>query len=810
MPSHQPDTRYFTPLRRVGGLEQTERGVLVEIDHELLRVDCVRADILRLKISRGRRFDEAPTHAVCADLGGPPPAFTVEQDDREIRLRTAQITLAIGRDPFRLDARRADGGLIFESADGPDGLPQPYAALNDAFVVRRRCRTEDAFLGLGEKTGRLNRKGRDFTLWNTDVLNPTSAGEFTAGRSGDDPRADQTSTAFDPYYISIPFFSHLAHESGAAAGFFFDNSYRAHVDFTDGAGYQIHFQGGQYTEYLFAGPGLPAILEGYTWLTGRMPPPPLWALGYHQCRWHPYTQATFEQLARRMRESGVPCDTLWLDIDYMDGYRVFTWNTEAFPDPAGMLARLREQGFRTITIIDPGVKYEPGYAVFDQAVARDVLCKTEGGDLYIGQVWPGKTAFPDFATPEGRAWWGELNAAHVQSGLAGIWNDMNEPATGDIPPDTMRFSQGREPHGRYHNQYALLMAMGTVEGLRQAMPDLRTFVLSRAGFAGIQRYAANWMGDNLSRWDHLWMSVPMALGLGLSGQPFVGADIGGFGASADGELLARWAQCGALTAFCRNHAMAGSADQYPWSFGAAVEELVRQAMRLRYRLLPYLYTAFIHAAETGEPVQQPLVFAFQADRTGRDIDDQYLLGRQILVAPVSTPGATARQVYLPAGAWYDWYTGERLAGGRFILAPTPMDHIPLYARGGAVIPMWPEAPASTMGYAPDPVELHIFAPADDGSYHSSLHEDDGLTFAFQRGAFYRTHFTLTRTGDRLELAASVTGDGYPEFARRSFTLIFHGAAPELITVDGREVAGAGGRFVVPNGGAGFQVVARRG
>ena len=312
-----------------------------------------------------------------------------------------------------------------------------------------------------------------------------------------------------------------------------------------------------------------------------------------------------------------------------------------------MLKRLADKGFRTITIIDPGVKHDPGYGVFDQAVEREVLCRTEGGDIYIGQVWPGNTAFPDFATQEAREWWGELNAAHVESGLAGIWNDMNEPATGNIDPRAMRFNRGRDSHERYHNQYALLMAMGTTQGLLAAMPDKRTFVLSRAGFAGIQRYAANWMGDNLSRWDHLWVSIPMGTGLGLSGQAFVGADIGGFAGNSNAELYLRWMQYGALTPFCRNHSEIGNVDQYAWSWGDVVQAIVREALRLRYRLMPYIYAAFLAASETGAPVQRPLVFDHQDDPMVRDLDDEYLFGRDLLVAPVLEPGQTSRQVYLP-------------------------------------------------------------------------------------------------------------------------------------------------------------------
>jgi alpha-glucosidase len=494
---------------------------------------------------------------------------------------------------------------------------------------------------------------------------------------------------------------------------------------------------------------------------------------------------------------------VWLDIEYMDGYRVFTWNTDRFPDPPGMLKRLDEQGFRVITIIDPGVKFEPGYWVFDQAVEREVLCRTEGDDLYIGQVWPGNTAFPDFVTDRARTWWGELNAAHVLSGLAGIWNDMNEPSTGNIDPKPMRFGRGEYSHERYHNQYALLMAMATTAGLLDAMPERRTFVLSRAGFAGIQRYAANWMGDNLSRWDHLRLSIAMGSGFGISGQAFVGADIGGFQGSSNAELFLRWMQYGTLTPFCRNHSEIGNVDQYAWAFGDVIQDLVRTAIKLRYRLLPYLYACFLRASDTGEPVQRPLIFDHQYDATVRDIDDQYLLGPDLLVAPVVGPGITARQVYLPTGDWYDWHTGELVAGRQFLTVATPMDRIPIYARGGAVVPMWPEAPDSTDGYQPLVIELHVFVPASDGVYQSMLQEDDGLTFAALQGSRYRTTFIIERAGAELKVNAVVSGNGYPEFARELFLLVLHGAVPDEASLDNTVIVGTAGRFEVPNRGAGF-------
>ena len=395
---------------------------------------------------------------------------------------------------------------------------------------------------------------------------------------------------------------------------------------------------------------------------------------------------------------------------------------------------------------------------------------------------------------------GELNAAHVRSGLAGIWNDMNEPATGTISPLAMRFDKGRSSHERYRNQYALLMAMGTRAGLLASMPELRTFILSRSGFAGIQRYAANWMGDNLSRWDHLQVAITMGSGFGVSGQPFVGADVGGFHGHCDAELFVRWMQLGTLTPFCRNHSEIDNVDQYAWSWGEAVLELAREAVRLRYRLLPYLYAAFVTAAETGAPVQRPLVFDHQYDGTVRDLDDEYLLGGDLLVAPVTAAGMTARQVYLPAGEWFDWHTDERHEGRRFLVATTPMDRIPLYARAGAVVPMWAHAPASTSGHHPAVVELHVFVPAGDGEHTSWLVEDDGLTFGAESGACLRTTFTLSRTGSQVRLSSRVEGDGYAEFAREAFHVVLHGATPARVRLEGTEVDGGSGRFAVPNTG----------
>jgi len=766
---------YFQCL---GVAERRANGFEAPLEHERLRVEVLDARILRVSISRAGRFDPAPSVSVCRSFDvDAPVAFALEQDGEQIRLSTETLRVTATRQPFALRAERADGSLLFETAlDPKTGESRAYGERNNRFVLHRNHRMEDAFYGLGEKSGSFNRIGRDFTLWNTDVMNGGATEEFTRDRPPADPRSDNLSTEFDPYYISIPFFYHHPADSVAMSGHFIDNPWRGHFDFPHHGAHRMSFVGGHYCEYIFAEPGMPEILRDYTALTGRMAMPPLWALGHHQCRWYDYQQADVLKLARTYREKNIPCDVIWLDIDYMDGFRVFTWDAEKFPDPAALIRELRAMGFRVITIIDPGVKHERGNPLFEEGLAKRLFCENTIGTPFVGEVWPGKTVFPDFSLPETRAWWGELNAEHVKSGIAGIWNDMNEPATAEPGVEDMRFGHGVHDHARCHNEYATLMAMGTVEGLRETMPGLRTFVLSRAGSPGIQRYAANWMGDNISTWEHLGMSIPMALGLGISGQPFVGADVGGFGRHCHGELLARWYQCAAFTPFFRNHNGMGSPDQYPWAFGPAVESLCADSIRERYRLMPYLYTCFAQAAESGAPVQRPLVFEIPGDPAARNINDEFLLGEHLLVAPVLKPETYTRPVYLPEGIWLDWRDATPLTGGKTHIASSPPERIPVYVRAGAVIPFWDTPPESTMNVAPEEVGLLLVCPADENPVVSELHEDDGLTTAHETGAYLRTRFELRREDKTLRLSARVSGNGYPEHRRTRFRLRLFGAA----------------------------------
>ncbi len=785
------DLTHFSALDSLGSrgrVERLDRGFALEVGEARFMAQVVRSDVLRLSLERAGAREEPPTPATAYE---PDPGVRPELviHPAEIVLTTDELELRVERDELHFDVARRDGTSVLASARDALGRSLAYQELNDSFALVRRARPDDLVLGLGEKTGPFNRRGKSYTLFNVDVLAPDVHRHNRLLGSEEPP--DPEATDFDPYYSSIPFFLHGVRERGALrfAGSFIDNGWLAQADFEAPSELKLAFSGGAYIEYVLAGPSVRRVVEAYTFVTGRPSLPPLWSLGHQQCRWHDYTDREVVELAREYRRRRIPCDAVWLDIGYMDGYRVFSFHPQRFPEPERTFETLRADGFRAVTIIDPGVKREPGDAVFDAGVAGDHFCKTEAGALYEGRVWPGRTVFPDFVREETRAFWSELVRKHAERGVAGIWNDMNEPATGGIPPFAMRFDRDRanHPHERFHNHYALLMALATHEGLVAARPDERPFILSRAGSPGIQRVAAQWLGDHSASFAHFGMGLPMALGFGLSGQPFVGGDVPGYAGVATPELAARWFEYAALTPLCRCHHQIDLPDHYPWSFGAEVERIAREAIELRYRLLPYLYAAFLEASRSGAPVQRPLVFEFQDDAASVPIEDEYMLGDALLVAPVLREGATSRTVYLPPGTWVEWRSGRVHAGGRSLDVKAPLGAIPLFLRGGCAVPLWETAPLTTLGHEPECVELHVAVPRENGTRTSVLYEDDGLTTAYRRGHALETRVEVKRSGSVLSVRGLTTGARFPAFRRQRLRIVFRGDVPARLRLDGRQV-----------------------
>ncbi len=721
-----------------------------------LAEDCFR---VRAKPDAGR-FDPPLSYAVAKSDWNTPPIH-VADDAGSIGITAGATTCIIDK---------ADSRIRFQTGGRTYCVGAGMVWEDGALHVHKRLAPDEAIYGLGQRAFGLNLRGRCYKLWNSDPI--------TYDR-GDDPT-----------YYSIPFYV-AADPEGRAYGLFFDNAYRGEIDVgaADPDRLTFRFEGGELRYYVFTGPTIAGVLARYTELTGRLAMPPLWALGYHQSRWGYYPEARVREIAAEFRKRRIPCDVIHLDIDYMDGYRCFTWHPERFPDPAGLARDLRADGFRLITIIDAGIKVDEEYAVDQTGLAKDVYVKTPEGEPFVGPVWPGPCHFPDFTNPNARDWWADQCEAFASVGIEGIWNDMNEPAVfgAEAPPaltlpDDLLHNQDI-PHVAVHNLYGTLMARASREGMERLRPGKRQVILTRAAFAGAQRETGAWTGDNKSTWDHIRLSISMCLNLGLSGMAFTGPDVGGF-ANAGGfqsgegtptaEMVTRWIQVGACLPFFRMHSAAGTPDQEPWSYGPEHEAINRRYIELRYALLPHIYTAAAECARGGVPIVRPMVME---DPNYPDMDDQFFLGDHLLAAPVMDEGARSRRVTLPPGIWYDFWTGAPLQGGQTVTVEAPLDVLPLFVRAGAVIPMWPPA-QHTGAYPAQTLRLRIFA----GSAQTSLYEDSGDGPMIDAGW---STIDVQQDGTALEVAWARRPNAIP--THRHVDITVTGFAGSTAWIDGERV-----------------------
>lgn len=617
-----------------------------------------------------------------------------------------------------------------------------------------------ACMGLGERMSGLNLRSAIHTLFNTDD--------------------NQHIESIDPMYKSIPFLIFAHH--GQYYGFFLDSPARqkwdldselqgrAQIELLSRRGWQL---------YCLGAAGLSDLVSAYTTLTGRAKLPPLWALGHHQSRWSYPDQDTVIRLAYEFRSRRIPCDVIVLDIDYMDDYRVFTYSKERFPDFQILISDLANNNFKVVTIVDPGVKKDAEFFVFDDGQKHKVFCTGGDGKMFVGEVWPGPSVFPDFTREDVRLWWAAQHGFHTELGVAGIWNDMNEPAifenqrpladdATELPPDKKQLfmqavPEGKVGHFEVRNLYGYQMSRATYEGLLALRPGERPFVLSRAGYAGIQRYAAVWLGDNMSWWEHLARSIPMLLNMGLSGVAFCGVDIGGFGDDCSAELLVRWYALGIFYPFFRNHCSMYGSSQEPWSFTPEVEAQCRHLIEMRYKLLPYIQQLFVQQARTGAPLMRPMCWHYPEDRFACEVDDQFLFGEDILVAPILQRGRTTRSVYLPAGKWHRIESPGGvpenasvsagtpalpgaasatplavppdqdalvLEGGRLHQVSFALGEVPAFVRDGAVLPL-ADPVQSTADLAMATITFTCYGETGKCVFY----EDDGETFDYEDGAY---------------------------------------------------------------------------
>jgi alpha-glucosidase len=638
-------------------------------------------------------------------------------------------------------------------------------------LVRILLDAGTSLYGTGEVAGSLLRGGRRVILYNTDAF------EYSERIPG--------------LYQSHPWVLGVR-KDGTAFGVLFDTTWRAEMILGEnGESISIRADGQPFQVLVVERDTPQQVVSALADLTGHMPLPPRWALGYHQSRWSYRTEESVRSLAAEFRRRRIPCDVIWMDIDYMDGFRCFTFDPKAFPNPKALNADLHAQGFKSVWMIDPGIKVDPAYRVYESGKAGDHFVKNADGFEYHGQVWPGACAFPDFTRAETRRWWADLYQEFMATGIDGVWNDMNEPAVFDqpwkwMPADNLHRADpelgGPGPHTRYRNVYGMLMVNASREGMLRARPNRRPFVLTRSSHLGGHRYAATWTGDNQSVWPHLAWSIPMTLNMGLSGQPFAGPDIGGFSGNATGKLFARWMGIGALLPFARGHSIKDSADHEPWSFGPEVEETCRRALERRYRLLPYLYTLFHEASTTGLPVARPIFFANPKDPSLRDADDSFLLGDHVLVRCRVTEQGDCRSPFpISASHWLP-------------IEPTPPDlaapdpELPsLFLRAGSIVPLGPAMLFSDEKPL-DPLTL-LVALDETGHAQGSLYEDGGNGFDYLQGATRTTTYRAQRTGDAIEVSIASESGRLPR-PQRALHVVILGPTGPIKTSDG-----AGGEHI---------------
>ena len=649
--------------------------------------------------------------------------------------------------------RRSMDGVVRLERSGRQAIGD--VAVFDGFV---KLRPEgERYFGCGERTAGLEKTGTRQVFWNVD------------------PPAGHTAS-FNNLYTSIPFV--LCLHEGRAHGVFYDHPGRLELDLARADPGRVVVEAGDELEvHVLLGPTPADVLERFTALTGRTPMPPLWALGNQQSRWSYMSADEVREVARGFRERAIPCDVLYLDIDHMDGYRVFTWDRERFPDPAGLIEELRADGFRVVVITDPGVKVDESYALYVEGRSNGFFCLTRDGEEFHNAVWPGLCAFPDFVDPAVREWWGSWHRGLVEAGVAGVWCDMNEPSLfvprqSTMPGDVVHPGGGNARlHSDVHNAYGSYMAQAAREGLARLRPDARPFVISRAGYAGLQQWALQWTGDNSSWWEHLWMSMPQLQNLGLSGIAWSGVDVGGFFGDCNGELLARWTEFGAFQPFCRNHTAMGTARQEPWAFGEPWESVCRSMLELRMQLLPYLYTLFEECHRTGAPILRPLLFAYPGDPVTYTADDQFMLGDALLVAPITRPGVEHRHVYLPAGSWRHFWTGELIEGPAHVLAHAPLGQPAVYARCNTPIPLHPVLQHT--GEVPGSLTWKVFVGPGSGS--GSVYEDAGDGY----GPWCRRTAHVERDGELVRFSLSARSGEFVPPRRQVFVEFAGGERVEV-------------------------------
>ena len=723
----------------------------------ILQLTVLRDSVLRFRYTTTGNFEKDFSYAITKYASSGYNKLIIEEEKDKYVITTSKLICKISKENLDVKLYDAfDGALINEDEAGFH-WEENYQYGGNIVKMSKVSQNGESYYGLGDKPVHLNLKGKRYENWVTD--------SYAYGKDT------------DPIYKAIPFYTALCNKR--AYGIFFDNSFRTYFDFAHERRNVTSFwaDGGEMNYYFIYGPQLNDVVESYTDLTGKPHQlPPLWALGFHQCKWSYYPESKVKEITSTFRKLQIPCDAIYLDIDYMDGFRCFTWNKDYFPDPKRMVSELLEAGFKTVAIIDPGIKIDKEYSVFKEALEKDYFCKRADGPYMKGKVWPGECYFPDFTNPEVREWWSSLYKELIgEIGVKGVWNDMNEPAVMEVPnktfPDDVRhdYDGNRCSHRKAHNVYGMQMARATYQGLKKYIYPKRPFVITRAAYSGTQRYTSTWTGDNVATWEHLWIANIQTQRLAMSGYSFAGSDIGGFAEQPQGELFTRWIQLGAFHPFFRVHSSGDHGDQEPWAFDEDVTAIVRKFIEIRYQLLPYLYTAFWHHVTEGTPILKSLVLFDQDDVHTHYRTDEFMYGDKILVCPVLEPNAKGRRMYVPRGKWFNFWNDDIIKGGKEMWVDADIDSMPIFIKEGAVIPKYPiQQFVDQKNF--DVVTLDVYYK--QGKEDSTLYDDAHDGYDYTKGRYSLRTFKLTGRTNELIIQQHKEGKYSTEYG--NFNIKFHG------------------------------------
>jgi len=737
----------------------------------VLQLTILRDSMFRFRYATASKFENDFSYAISEDAVKGYNKLEITEDLEKYIITTSKLICYISKLDLRSRIYDAvDNTLISEDELGFH-WEESYELGGNIVKMTKNSPNGESFYGLGDKPEHTNLKGRRFQNWATDSY---AFGRYT-----------------DPIYKAIPFYTAIQNKK--SYGIFFDNSFRSHFDFCSERRNVTSFwaEGGEMNYYFIYGPKMQDVVATYTNLTGTPELPPLWALGYHQCKWSYYPESNVKEITQKFRDLKIPCDAIYLDIDYMEGFRCFTWSKEYFPQPKRMVQELKEDGFKTVVIIDPGIKIDMEYDVFREGLEKDYFCKRADGPYMKGKVWPGECYFPDYTREEVRDWWAGLFKGLIEdTGVQGVWNDMNEPAVMDVPgksfPDDVRHDYDGNPcsHRKAHNIYGGQMAKATYQGLKKYNYPLRPFVITRSAYSGTQRYTSTWLGDNIATWEHLWIANVQAQRMAMSGFSFVGSDIGGFAEQPNGELYARWIQLGIFHPFCRTHSSGDHGDQEPWTFGKEITDVVRKFIELRYQLLPYLYTSFYKYIEEGIPMLKSLVLYDQEDSQTHHRTDEFLAGEHILACPIGEPNSKGRRMYIPNGNWFNYWTHELVEGGDERWVDADLDSMPIFVKEGAVIPLYPVQ--QYVGEI-EIEQLTLDVYYKNGKEVSDVYEDANDGYDYTKGRYSLRHFSFIGKENKVTIKQHKSGTFTTSYETFKINLIGLPFDIKTIKIDSEEI-----------------------